>query len=127
MTRMVDTLPRDIRRFETLQIVSTILGLVHQLTLHPEALLNGVVSSALVLVLTMLVSRGRKKWPLWILVGFYVLGILVLAYFLWSGDLAYGLGSWLTVAGLTAAQAVALALAFTQQSADWLNRKPAHA
>jgi len=126
MIGIVDALPRDLRRFEALQIISTIAGFAHQIALHPESYLNGAVSSALVLMLTVTVTRGRMKWPLWILVGFYVLGILGLVYFYRIGAF-FSLGSWLIVACLTVSQAVALALAFTRQSSEWLDRKPAHA
>ena len=125
MTGVADSLPRNIRRFEALQIITTIVGLVHQLMLHPEAYLIGVGSSAIILGLTFLISRRHKKWPRWILVGLYVLGTLVTGYVLLNGELAFSRVSLLIVAGLTILQAVALAFAFTRQASDWLNRRPA--
>jgi peptidoglycan/LPS O-acetylase OafA/YrhL len=118
--------PRDIRRFEVLQIVTAILSPVQQLAFRSGPDSNDLIGSALVLVFTLLVSRRRKKWPRWVLLAFYLLGVLLIGYVLLRSELVLSFIANLILVTLCVLQAVALAFAFTRQSSDWLNSRPAH-
>src|SRR5262245_45560430 len=86
--RMADA-PLSIRWFETIQIVSVILGLINGFAVTHDDVFRSVVSAVIVLTLTFLVSRGRKNWPRWVFLGMLVLGA---AWMVWSAPtvLAYG-------------------------------------
>jgi hypothetical protein len=84
--------PLNIRRFETLQIVSTIVGLINGFAVIHGRLLNEAMSAVVVLTPTFLVSRGRKNWARRV---FLVLCVLGVAFMAWNAPMA-----WLTLMAL---------------------------
>src|SRR4051794_11247916 len=89
--------PRDIRRFETAQLVLMFLALVSTFTIGQPTidgfgigvLIGDVIGIGLLVGLTLLVTRGRKKWARWILLAVYVLGVLTEIWF-YRAILAFG-------------------------------------
>ena len=118
---MTDAAPLDVRRFETLQIITVFVGLIHQFVAFDYGTVDAVLAAALMLVLTLLVSRKRKNWVRWLFLVMYVLGA---ALMVWSAA-TFGMQGYPAVTlGITVVQTVALALLFTTESSDWLPSRP---
>lgn len=137
---MVGT-PRNIRRFEVIQLASIFVGLIHGLVDGSlifsvvgainnganAALIGSLVGAAIGYVaglailtaLTLLVSRCRKNWARWALLLFNLLG---LAFVVWEEQVRAIFSSDYPVATALVwlMQAVALVLVFTPQSGHWL-------
>ena len=122
---MIDT-PLNIRRFETLQIVSIAVGLINGFAVIQGHLLNAIVSAVVVLALTLLVSRRRKNWARWALLGLFVLGA---AFAAWNAPTLFTFGYTAAAIALTVdlMNAVAVILLFTPESANWLRSTPSPA
>ena len=78
-------------------------------------------SFALIIALTLFISRRRSKVAMWILVVFFVLGLPALVLLIQQGLL---LGSGAITALQTLGQFVALILLFTKPARRWMNREP---
>ena len=78
-------------------------------------------SFALIIALTLFISRRRSKVAMWILVVFFVLGLPGLVLLIQQGLL---LGSGAITALQTLGQFVALILLFTKPARRWMNREP---
>jgi hypothetical protein len=114
--------PLSIKWFETVQIVSVIIGLINGFAVIHGHILRSVVSAIIVLGLTFLVSRGRKNWPRWVFLGMLVLGA---AWMVWSAPpvlafLAFGYLPAAIALGVSLLNAVAVVLLFTPDSAKWV-------
>jgi uncharacterized BrkB/YihY/UPF0761 family membrane protein len=128
----MDDRPLDIRRFETLQIASVVVAIINGFSVGQEGVVGPVFDAVFVTTFSLLISRGRKNWARWTLLGCFVAGVifLVVASFfgltqealshahLSTGNLVLAALVWLM-------QVWALTLVFTPQSADWL--RSAHA
>ena len=118
--------PLSIRWFETVQIVSIIIGLINGFAVTHGDILGSVVSAVILLALTFLVSRGRKNWPRWVFLGMLVLGT---AWMVWSAPtvLAFGYLPASIALAVSLMNAVAVLLLFTPDSAKWVqaSRSPA--
>jgi uncharacterized PurR-regulated membrane protein YhhQ (DUF165 family) len=124
--------PRDIRRFETAQLVLMFLALVSTFTISQPTLdgfgvgvlVGDVIAISLLIGLTLLVTRGRKNWARWVLLAVYVLGVLMEIWF-YRAILASG-HPLIDVASVVL-RGAALVLPFTPQSTQWLQerRQPA--
>jgi hypothetical protein len=111
--------PLSIKWFETVQIVSVIIGLINEFALLHGDIFRSVTSAAIILWLTFLVSRRRKDWPRWVFLGMLVLGA---AWVVWSAAPVLALG-YLPAAiaiGVSLMNAVAVVLLFTSDSAKWV-------
>ena len=112
--------PSTIRCFETLQIVSIIAGLMNGFAVRLDHFVSSVVSAALLLTFTFLVSRGRKNWARWVLLTWGVLGV---AFMAWGMPILLAEYSTTAVAiaiAVTLTNVAAVALLFTPASAQWL-------
>jgi hypothetical protein len=122
------TPPRDIRRFEMLQIGSLFVGAIHHFAVDDPSIGSFIVLG-IIATLTLLVSRRCLNWARWVLLVMLVLGVILgLTVTIWMDPSALPVRlSPLELAltwAINAAQAVALAFAFTRQSSRWLNSKP---
>ena len=121
--------PGSIIGFERLNIATILLGIV-QSWMSWDAMVKAtppimvlIVQSftvALLLGLTLLVSRRRSKVAMWIFIIFFVLGIPVMIAQIASGMFD---GSFWLIAVQTLVQAAALGLLFTPSARDWMNRR----
>jgi hypothetical protein len=116
--------PRDIRRFESIQLVSILLGLIHLYSVSITDPLSVVIDVSIQIALTLMVSRQRKNWARWTLVALFALGIIYKS--IYFKDI-FTIGYPLLTAFNAFLQAIALALLFTPQSSVWLRRAPAAA
>lgn len=121
--RMTHT-PLAIRQFEGLQIASISIGLVHQFAIEDDGVVDAIFVAAMMVAITLLVSRLRKSWARWLLVVMFVLGT---ALMVWNTQLILELGYPAITFAVTLMQAAALALLFTRRSSDWLRRRPSTA
>lgn len=121
--------PRDIRRFETVQLVLMTLALVSSLILD-RALIDTFGMSAIIgktlaiagfIALTLFVTRGRKNWARWALLALYILSVLFDA---WQFRAILSFGHPLVTAVSLVLRGAALVLAFTPQSTEWLRQAP---
>ena len=128
--------PRDIQRFETAQLVLIFVGLLSSFTANqPQAdavgdafgmgvLVGTVVALGVVIVgLTLLVTRKRQNWARWVLLAFFVGGVLL---HVWSWVILAPRHPLMDFASLVLRGAI-LALAFTPQSTEWLRTSTRHA
>ncbi len=112
-------MPRDIRRFEALQLATVVIGLIHGFAISDNGLVGGVAAAFIVATLTVLVSRRRSYWSRALLLVMFVGGLMFML--LWpQAVLARGYVP-VTIA-VTLMQAAALAFSFTKQSSGWLRR-----
>jgi hypothetical protein len=119
--------PRDIRRFETVQIVLMSLALVSSLILDRALIdtfgISAIIGKALAIGgfigLTLLVTRGRKNWARWALLALYILSALFAA---WEFQTILSSGHPLITALSLVLRGAALVLAFTPQSTEWLQQ-----
>ena len=120
------SMPLNIRRFETLQIVSVAVGLINGFWVIEGHLLNAIVSAVVVLALTLLVSRLRKNWARWTLLGLFMFGI---AFTVWNAPTLFAFGYTATAIALAVdlMNAIALILLFTPEAANWLRATPSPA
>lgn len=114
---MDDTPPTTIRLFETVQIASVLIVLVHLFAVPAISVVDAIIASVLILVLTLLVSRRRKNWARWVIVLSFALGLAVAAC-LRSASQAEPVSIVSLIALLM--QGAAVVLLFTRQSARWL-------
>ena len=116
--------PWSIRWFETLLILSVMIGLLNEFAVIHDDYFRTIVSAVIVLAFTFLVSRGRKSWPRWVFFGMLVLG---LAWMIWSAPTLLPYGYLPSAIGLVAnlMQVVAVILSFTPESAKWVRTSPA--
>ena len=113
--------PPYIRAFETLQLASAFVGLIHGFAAG-QGLFAPISGTVITITLTLLISRGRKNWARWILVGTWVLGLALVFAGLFIGVTQEALSKTYPVlaALVWLMQGAALALLFTPQSARWL-------
>jgi hypothetical protein len=119
--------PRDIRRFETVQIVLMSLALVSSLILDRALIdtfgISAVIGKALAIAgfigLTLLVTRGRKNWARWALLALYFLSALFDA---WEFRTILSFGHPLITVLSLVLRGAALVLPFTPQSTEWLRQ-----
>lgn len=119
--------PRDIRRFETVQIVLYSLALVSSLILDQETIdtlgVGVIVGKALgiggFIGLTLLVTRGRKNWARGVLLALYLLSAL---FEVWEFRTILSVGHPLIMALSLVLRGAALVLAFTPESTEWLRQ-----
>src|SRR4051812_18811294 len=111
--------PLSIKWFETVQIVSVIVGLINGFAVIHDDFLGSVVSAMIVLGLTLLVSRGRKNWPRWVFLGMLVLGA---AWMVWNTPtvLAFGYVPAAVAIGVSLMNFLAAVLLFTPESSKWV-------
>jgi hypothetical protein len=125
--------PIDIRRFETLQLAYVFMSLIYGFVVAPTGLFIRVSGAVLTLMLSMLVSRGRKNWARWTLLGLFVLWIVLLALALsmaFTDRIALPVippGAPFAIGVAALLQVTALYLAFTPQPSAWLRRAPSQA
>jgi hypothetical protein len=119
--RAMDDHPPYVRAFETLQLASAFVGLIHGFATG-HGLFVPIFGAVSTITLTMLVSRGRKNWARWTLLGLWVLGLALIVAGIFMGVTQEALSRTYPV--LTALvwvmETAALALLFTPQSARWL-------
>jgi FtsH-binding integral membrane protein len=112
--------PPYIRAFETLQLASAFVGLIHGFAIGQVFV--AIFGAVITITLTLLISRRRKNWARWTLFGTWALGLAMVVAGLFIGITQEALSTTYPV--LTALvwlmQTVALALLFTPQSARWL-------
>jgi len=121
--------PRDIRRFETVQLVLMTVALVSSFILDRALIdtfgISAIIGKTLAIAgfigLTLFVSRGRKNWARWALVALYVLSALSDA---WEFRAILSFGHPLITALSLLLRGAALVLAFTPQSTEWLRQAP---
>ena len=111
--------PLHIRRFETLQLASIVVGLIHQFAVIDGGIFDAIMGAAIMIALTLFVSRRRKNLAKWLLLGMFVFGA---AFMAWNAPTVFALGYPAITLAVTLMQAIALAFLFTPQSADWLRR-----
>jgi uncharacterized membrane protein YeiB len=109
--------PPAVRHFETLQFGSLFVGVVHQFALSDGDVIPALAGAAIVLWLTLSVSRRRKNWARWLLVIAFLIGLAMTP---WLSLLAPGRGYPFVTLAVWLAQAAAIALLFTPQASDWL-------
>jgi cytochrome c oxidase subunit IV len=114
--------PLDIRRFETLQLVSAFVGLIHGFAIRREGIFASTFGALVTVTLTLLISRGRKNWARWTLLVMAVTGaaLIVVGSFLGLTQEALATVYPVLTALVWLLQIVALALLFTPQSTNWL-------
>ena len=110
--------PLDIRRFESLKILSVILGLISVFSATDEGLLDTTIETAVTLALTLGVSRGRKNWARWLLLVQFGIGAAIAIS---NVGLVLSVGYPLLTAAVWLISAVALGFAFTPESSRWLH------
>lgn len=115
--------PLHIRRFETLQLASIFIGLIDGFA-NGGGLFDAIFGAAVMVALTLLVSRGRKNWARWVWLVMFVLGS---AFMIWTAPTVFALSYPVITVAVTLMQTVALVLLFTPQSANWLRTNPAQA
>src|SRR5206468_9750975 len=125
--------PVDIRRFETAQLALVFVGLVWSFTFNQPkfdafgdafgtgALIGTVIALGGIVGLTLLVTRGRKNWARWVLLAFYVVGVLLE---IWSYRAILASGYPLMDIASAVLRGAILALAFTPESTQWLRASP---
>ena len=116
--------PLNVRRFEVLQLASIFIGLIHQFAVTDGGIFAPIAQAAILVGLTMLVSRRRKNWARWVLLGFFGLGA---AFMIWNAAAVLALGYPVITLTVTLMQTAALALLFTPQTARWLCADPSPA
>lgn len=121
--------PLDIRRFETLQLTSAFVGLIHGFAIGREGLFGPIFSTLIAVTLTLLISRGRKNWARWTLLVMVVIGVVLIVVGTFFGLTREALSTVYPVLTVIVwlLQIVALALLFTPQSTNWLRSAPAKA
>lgn len=107
--------PRDIRLFETVQLVSIAMAVLFS----KDGSLDMIFTTGLLLVLTLLVSRGHRNWARWVLTIMFVLGVALL---IWVAPLLISQGRLAITITATVIQAIGVSLLFTKQSDTWLRR-----
>ena len=148
--------PRNIRRFEVLSLASAFVGIIHTVVdgslvgdiVKAEgsslvgaakghalgatigAAIGNVVGVGIFILLTLLVSRGRKNWARWTLAVVQLSGA---AFVAWQGltrtmdslddSPAKALAGSLATTLVWLMQIVALVLVFTPQSTRWLGEE----
>jgi hypothetical protein len=115
--------PRDIRRFESVQLVLMFLGLISSFIINHRPLIDTFAIGVLI-GLTFLVTRGRMNWARWVLLTMYVLGILIQ---IWTFRAILAFGHPIVVLASAVLRGAALTLAFTPQSNEWLRASPQQA
>src|SRR5687768_15176538 len=110
---MTDTIPRSIRRFEALQLASILIGslnLAVVINATGTGWIEAFVGMPITLALTLLVSRGRRSWPRWVLAFLFSIGAAFMVWAVWNvpGLFAAGYPVLTVVASLL--QTVALVL-----------------
>jgi hypothetical protein len=115
--------PRDIRRFETAQIVLMVLALISSFTINHQVLIDTFVITIFI-GLTFLVTRARMNWARWALLAIYVAGVAVE---IWTFREILLFGYPPIVVASVVLRGAALTLAFTPQSTEWLRTTPQRA
>lgn len=126
----MEGLPPHIRAFETLQLASALIGLIQGFAIGP-GLFELIFGYAIMITLTLLVSRRRKNWVRWILFGGWILGLaaVIAGIFMGLTQEVLSTGYPMLTALVWLTETAALALLFTPQSARWLRSdqsKPLH-
>ena len=118
--------PWSIRWFETVQILSVMIGLTNGFAVIHDDYLSSIASAVIVLGLTFLVSRGRKNWPRWVFLGMLVLGV---AWMIWSAPTLFEYGYLASAIGFVASlmNVAAVVLLFTPESSKWVQTSPSPA
>ncbi len=118
--------PPHIRYFEFLQIAMIGIEFASHLTVGPDQLLFNLATlgpiNAVILGLTLAVSRGRQNWARWALLILYVVFVLLAAStvaFLFRA----GSGIVLVTLLFVIVPGAVLFLAFTKQSSAWIHSK----
>lgn len=111
--------PVDIRRFEMLSILSVLVGLVHGFVGLRDGLFDLILGAGIAIALTLTISRGRKNWARFVMLGMVVLGA---AFMVWDQGYLEHPYPVITVV-VSFMQLLATALLFTPQSARWLRQQ----
>jgi peptidoglycan/LPS O-acetylase OafA/YrhL len=119
--------PLDIQRFEALQLLTVLVGLIHGFAVRGA--IEPIFGALIGVTLTLLISRGRKNWARWTLLVLFVLGaaLIIVGSFFGITQEAFSKVYPLLTAVVWIMQAVALVLLFTPQSSNWLRSAPASA
>lgn len=116
--------PLHIRLFESLQLASIFIVLIVGFAMD-NRVFEACFGAAMMVALTLLVSRGRKNWARWVWLAMIVLGgALVIS----DATTIFARSTAVTIAIAllqTLLQAVGLVLLFTPQSSDWIRGNPA--
>ncbi len=117
----MDDTPLSVRRFETLQIVSIIVGLINGFIVIHSDLFGSAVDAIVLMILTLQVSRRRKSWARWTLLAMLVLGC---AFMVWNAPklLAFGYRAAAVALIVSLMNAVAVMLLFTPESGSWFRK-----
>jgi len=120
--------PPYIRAFETLQLASAFIGLIHGFAIG-QGLFDLVFGDVIMITLTLFVSRGRKNWARWTLLVGWILGLAAILAVIFMGISKDVLsrGYPVITALVWLMETAALALLFTPQSARWLRPDQAKA
>jgi hypothetical protein len=111
-------IPRAVQLFETLQILSFIIGLIHGAIIFDLGLWDGIFAFAPILILTLLISRKRKQWARWVLAILFVGGLALMVA---MPPIFFGQGYPMVTIIVTLFQGAGLALIFTKPASLWLN------
>jgi hypothetical protein len=118
---MTEPTPSSIRTFETLQILSVVIGLVHVAIIGDLGIWDAVVMVGPLLALTLLVSRKRKNWAKLALAVLFVGGMV---FMIAMRDQVFVQGYPLATLVVTVLQGVALGLLYTKSASSWLTLRP---
>jgi hypothetical protein len=125
--------PSGVVWFERIIIATLVLGVLNSWLAWPQlvamrgptfALTVQALTLAVMLGLTLFVSRRRSNIAKWILIALTALGLPILFQQLTSGQLQ---GALLITLTQTVSQIVAFALLFTPASRQWFKREPMQA
>lgn len=113
--------PPNIRLFETVQIVSIIVGVIHSFIVFDDVF-DVTIEAIAALALTLVISRGRKNWARWVLATSFIISVLLM---IWQWDAIFETGFPLITIGVMLAQFAAVALLFTHEASAWLSGRSA--
>src|SRR4030095_4967469 len=106
------------------QFAAIVVGLIHHFAVIHGGIFDAIVGAAIIIALTLLVSRRRKNWARWLLLAMFALGAVFMA---WNAPTVFALGYPAITLIVTLMQSIALVFLFTPQSAEWLRRSPSPA
>jgi hypothetical protein len=75
--------PPYIRAFETLQLASAFVGLIHEFAIGQVFV--AIFGAVITITLSLLISRCRKNWARWTLFGTWALGLAMVVAGLFIG------------------------------------------
>lgn len=115
---MDENKPKAVQLFETLFITSLVIGFVHGTIIFGFTIWDIIFVSAPILVLTLLISRKRKRWARFVLAVLSLGGLCVMIA---MPQIILGTGYPFVTLIVSMCQIVGLSLIFTKPASTWLN------